>query len=83
MCNLEIDGVEKTKEASRSMNVEDDWSNLTPFQKLAFAVNEVWGGKGVRMCIKPGCDRPAGTPWTRLLCWQHDDDSRKATGGEA
>lgn len=54
-----------------------DWVKLTPYQKLAFAVNEVWRGKAVCLCVEPGCSRPAGTPWTRHWCWQHDEERRE------
>lgn len=27
-------------------------------------------------CIEPGCDEPAGTPWTPLWCAAHDEERR-------
>lgn len=54
--------------------IAEDWDKLTPFQKLMFSVNEVWRGKEVRMCMEPGCEHVAGTPWTKHWCAQHDQE---------
>ena len=27
-------------------------------------------------CIEPGCEEPAGTPWTHLWCPAHDEERR-------
>lgn len=29
-----------------------------------------------RLCIEPGCEEPAGTPWTPLWCLKHDEERR-------
>ena len=29
-----------------------------------------------RKCIEPGCENPAGTPWTDLWCLPHDEERR-------
>ncbi len=52
----------------------ESWALLSPEQKVAYASTVKRRGKANPTCVEHGCDRPAGTPWTALWCWQHDEE---------
>lgn len=43
------------------------WEAMTAMQRRAHADPN-------RKCIELGCDEPAGTPWGRHWCADHDDE---------
>jgi hypothetical protein len=58
------------------MSLHTDWFMFSPAAKEAWAIRHAKRRKHRATCVERGCQRPAGTPWTPVWCWVHDEERR-------